>query len=99
MNTTAPHPLPQLAEDILLFLHVEHATGATYTRDGIVAQFSAMSEHAAVQALDILIEAGFVRSPGGSAALVPIERRQHQAPLHDAHVREPEAHRAAKAAP
>jgi hypothetical protein len=93
MNAAAQRPAA-LATEILGDLHIQFAAGATYTRDGIEAQFSAVSEHAVAQALDILIEAGLVRSPGGSGVLVPIERRQHQAPLHDAHVREPEAHKA-----
>jgi DNA-binding GntR family transcriptional regulator len=95
MNAAAQRPAA-LATEILGDLHIQFAAGTTYTRDEIEAQFSAISENAVVQALDILIEAGLVRSPGGSGALVPIERRQHQAPLHDAHVRESHAHRHAR---
>jgi DNA-binding GntR family transcriptional regulator len=95
MNAAAQRPAA-LATEILGDLHIQFAAGTTYTRDEIEAQFSAISEHAVVQALDILIEAGLVRSPRGSGAFVPIERRQHQAPLHDAHVRESHAHRHAR---
>jgi len=91
MNAAAQRPAA-LATEILCDLHIQFAAGTTYTRDEIEAQFSAISEHAVVQALDILIDAGLVRSLSGSGALVPIERRQHQAPLHDAHVRESHAH-------
>jgi hypothetical protein len=92
MNAAAQRPAA-LATEILGDLHIQFAAGTTYTRDEIEAQFSAVPEHAVIQALDILFEASLVRSPGGSGALVPIERRQHEAPLHDAHVRESHAHR------
>jgi DNA-binding GntR family transcriptional regulator len=95
MNAAAKRPAT-LATEILGDLHIQFAAGTTYTRDEIEAQFSAISEHAVVQALDNLIEAGLVSSPGGSGVLVPIERRQHPAPLHDAHVRESHAHRHAR---
>ena len=55
MNAAAQRPAA-LATEILGDLHIQFAAGTTYTRDEIETQFSAISENAVVQALDILID-------------------------------------------